>query len=72
MEQAIKKLESKKKNTQADLENVNAGKKTIRTLLKSDKDTTGMLNTIENVSVYILMQFSLREKQTTYNYYLRS
>jgi len=47
MESTIKKLESKKKNTQADLENVNAGKKTIRTLLKSEKDTNGMLNTIE-------------------------
>jgi len=51
MENQIKKLENKKKNTQADLENVNAGKKTIRTLLKSDKDTTGMLNSIENVRI---------------------
>lgn len=55
MENQIKKLESKKKNTQADLENVNAGKKTIRTLLKSEKDTTGMLNSIENVSFLFLI-----------------
>ncbi|CDW87092.1 px domain containing protein [Stylonychia lemnae] len=48
VESQIKKMESKKKNTQADLENVNQGKKTIRTLLKSDKDTNGMLSTIEN------------------------
>ena len=62
MEQAIKKLENKKKNTQADLENVNAGKKTIRTILKSDKDTTGMLNTIENVRIFLLLNNSLKEK----------
>ena len=53
MENTIKKLESKKKNTQADLESVNAGKKTIRTLLKSEKDTNGMLNTIEMVSIKV-------------------
>lgn len=50
IESQIKKIEGKKKNTQADLENVNTGKKTIRTLLKSEKDTNGMLNTIEVVS----------------------
>lgn len=44
IEAQIKKMENKKKNTQTDLENVNQGKKTIRTLLKSDKDTNGMLN----------------------------
>lgn len=49
IENQIKKLEGKKKNTQTDLENVNTGKKTIRTLLKSEKDTNGMLNTIEVV-----------------------
>ena len=53
MESTIKKLESKKKNTQADLESVNTGKKTIRTLLKSEKDTNGMLNTIEMVSIKV-------------------
>lgn len=44
----MKTAELKKKNTQADLENVQTGKKTIRTLLKSQGDTGGMVNSIEN------------------------
>ena len=44
------KMEKKKTNTQSDLEHVNQGKKSIRTIFKSDKDTNGMLNTIEIVS----------------------
>ena len=43
-------MEKKKTNTQSDLEHVNQGKKSIRTIFKSDKDTNGMLNTIEIVS----------------------
>ncbi len=34
-EKLLKKAETKKSNTQADLENVNQGKKTMRTLLKN-------------------------------------
>jgi hypothetical protein len=49
VEKELKKMEGKKKNTQEDLENVNMGKKTIRTLLKNDKDASGMINSIENV-----------------------
>ena len=51
VEKDLKKMEGKKKNTQEDLENVNMGKKTIRTLLKNDKDASGMINSIENVSL---------------------
>ena len=50
VEKDLKKLEGKKKNTQEDLENVNMGKKTIRTLLKNDKDASGLMTAIENVS----------------------
>jgi hypothetical protein len=50
VEKDLKKKEEKKKSTQEDLENVNQGKKTIRTLLKNDKDAGGMINSIENVS----------------------
>ncbi len=46
----LNKMEKKKTNTQSDLEHVNTGKKSIRTIFKSDKDTNGMLNTIEIVS----------------------
>lgn len=49
VEKDQKKLEAKKKNAQADLEHVNQGKKTVRTIFKNEKDTTGMQNTLENV-----------------------
>ncbi len=45
----VKKLEAKKKNTQADLESVSQGKKTVRTIFKNEKNASGMQNTIENV-----------------------
>jgi hypothetical protein len=40
------------------------GKKTIRTLLKNDKDASGMINSIENVSKLpdFLTLFRLKEK----------
>ena len=41
-EKTLKKTEAKKTNTQTDLENVNQGKKTIRTLLKNEKDAGGL------------------------------
>jgi hypothetical protein len=47
-EKTLKKTETKKSNTQTDLENVNQGKKTIRTLLKNEKDAGGLQSTIEN------------------------
>lgn len=43
------KLESQKRDTQTDLDNVTTGKKTIRTLLKNQSDTGGMVNKIEIV-----------------------
>jgi flagellar hook-basal body complex protein FliE len=47
-EKILKNTEKKKVNTQADLENVNQGKKTIRTIFKNEKDSTGMMSSIEN------------------------
>ena len=44
-------MENKKKNTQNDLENVNVGRKTVRTLFKNQGDVGGMTNTIENVII---------------------
>ncbi len=38
------KMESKKKSTQSDLENMQVGKKTIRTAFKKDSDAGGMSN----------------------------
>lgn len=49
LEKIVKKTESVKSNTQSDLESVNQGRKTIRTIFKNEKDASGMLNTIENV-----------------------
>lgn len=54
-EKLLKKTETKKTNTQSDLESVNQGKKTIRTIFKNEKDASGMLNSIESVSlIYII------------------
>ncbi len=58
-EKLLKKTETKKTNTQSDLENVNQGKKTIRTIFKNEKDASGMLNSIENVTL------------TLFNYYIK-
>jgi hypothetical protein len=52
IEKSYKRLENKKMDTQKDLENVNQGRKTVRTIFKNEKDTGGMLNQIENVSFY--------------------
>lgn len=49
-----KKLESKKQTTQKDLESVNQGKKTVRTMFKSEKDSGGLLNQIESVISIII------------------
>lgn len=46
-EKTLKKTEAKKSNTQADLENVNQGKKTLRTILKNEKDAGGLQTTID-------------------------
>ena len=46
-EKMLKKTESKKSNTEADLDNVNAGKKTIRTIFKDEKDQGKLQTTIE-------------------------
>lgn len=46
-----KKFESKKNNKQEDLEKVNAGQKSIRTLFKNQTDSTAMQSTLESVSL---------------------
>jgi hypothetical protein len=55
----LKKTETKKTNTQSDLESVNQGKKTIRTIFKNEKDASGMLNSIETVSAPIIKPLRL-------------
>ena len=49
----IGKQEKKKKSTQGDLDNVTTGKKTLKTLMKSEKDAGDMVSKIENVRVKI-------------------
>jgi len=41
------KLEMKKQNTQSDLENVSAGKKTVRTMFKNAGDAGGLAAVVE-------------------------
>lgn len=53
----LKKFELKKKNTVTDLENVNAGKKTIRTVFKSSQDAGGMQTSIEIVIYLHIMNY---------------
>ena len=48
----IKKLVAKKKNTQDDLDNVAAGKKSMRTIFKNQTDTGTMATTIEHVTIF--------------------
>ena len=46
----INKKEKSKKNTQADLDNVTTGRKTVKTLFKNQGDSGGMVSKIEAVS----------------------
>lgn len=62
VEKQQKKLELKKKNTQADLDHVKEGKKTVRTLFKNEKDSSGMMNSIENVIQLFLIYFIARKR----------
>lgn len=48
-EKNLKKTESKKASTETDLDNVNAGKKTIRTIFKDEKDSSKLQTTIEGL-----------------------
>lgn len=51
------KTEKKKAGQQKDLNDVTAGRKTVKTLFKNDKDTGNMNQKIENVSKTILNKF---------------
>ena len=66
IEKDIKKLESKKKNTQSDLDHVQTGKKTIRTILKTEKDTGTMVNSIEHTEKELENLQALLELVTIY------
>ena len=46
----LSKTEKKKAGTQKDLNDVTAGRKTVKTLFKNEKDSAGMNSKIENVS----------------------
>lgn len=50
IEKMQKKLEQKKRDLQQDLDNVQTGKKSVRTIFKNQGDTNGMVNQIELVS----------------------
>ena len=67
IEKNMKKQEYTKQNTQNDLDNVQTGKKTYRTIFKNQNDTGGMVNKIELVSISNLfyMCFRLKRKLRT-------
>ena len=50
LEKKQKKQEGKKKDVQQDLDNVTAGKKSVRTMFKNQSDAGGLVNHLENVS----------------------
>lgn len=66
IEKDLKKQEKSKTNTQKDLENVTTGKTTIRTIFKSQNDTGGMVNKIENTEKNIDSLIILHELATIY------
>jgi len=45
-------MEGKRKETQQDLDYVQSGKKSMRTMFKSEKDANGLVNAIENVNIF--------------------
>ena len=66
IEKMLKKQESKKKDVQADLDNVTAGKKSVRTIFKNQNDAGGLVNSLENV-VILYNRYRRRKKLITYN-----
>jgi hypothetical protein len=71
-----KKLESRKKSTETDLNNVTTGKKSVRTLFKDAGDTGGMVNRIESVkkiqilnSLTNLCLYRLKKKSNIWRFY---
>ena len=57
IEKQLKKYESKKKDVQTDLDNVTAGKKSVRTIFKNQNDAGGLVNSLENVNKLGLIMF---------------
>lgn len=66
IEKYVKKLEQKKRDLQTDLDNVQTGKKSVRTLLKNQSDTGNMTNQIELTEKEIENQQTLLELVTIY------
>ena len=65
VEKNIKKFEQKKRDLQTDLENVQNGKKSVRTIFKNAGDTNSMVNAIEIVRNLIIkiIHFLQTEKE---------
>jgi len=59
-------LLKKKESTQKDLDNLNAGKKTLGTVFKSASDAGGMANTIESIERDIEVSANLLDLLTVY------
>jgi len=49
IQQSIEKAEKKKRSTQGDLDNLTTGRKTVKTMFKSQNDAGAMVNKIETV-----------------------
>jgi len=62
----INKKEKSKKNTQADLDNVTTGRKTVKTLFKNQGDSGGMVSKIEATEKEIEAMNVLHEYITIY------
>jgi hypothetical protein len=70
----VGKREKKKKNTEESLDNVKAGRMTVKTLFKGSGDVGSMTVKIENVSNFSIIDFlyRLRKKSRCFQYWLTS
>jgi len=65
-EAAVKDLEKKKRDTQQDLQDVSAGKKTISTLFKDKSDSANLANKVEGLDREIEAMQKLTDLLTIY------
>lgn len=65
-EAAVKELEKKKRDTQQDLQDVSAGKKTITTLFKDKNDSANLANKVESFEREIEAMQKLTDLLTIY------
>ena len=54
------KIEKKKTSAQKDLDNVQTGRKTVKTMFKNANDASSMQNKMENVSNFTQKLFSFK------------